>query len=208
MKKLKTLQRIIEVGVVAVIRAESANEAMEKAGACIAGGIEAIEITFTVPDAQEILKKLKATYGDAIILGAGTVLDAETGRLAILAGADFVVSPCFNAELAKHCNRYTIPYMPGCMTITEMVQALEVGVDVIKLFPGSNFGPDLIKAVKAPLPFASIMPTGGVDLDNVTEWIKAGAVAVGIGGGLTKGTLEEIRERSRNYVTRVREAKQ
>jgi len=207
MNKLRTLQRILEVGVVAVIRAESADEAMEKSGACIAGGIKAIEITFTVPGAQDILKQLKSKYGDEIILGAGTVLDSETARLAILAGAEFVVSPCFNVELAKHCNRYTIPYMPGCMTITEMVTALESGVDIIKLFPGSNFGPDFIKAVKGPLPHVSIMPTGGVDLENVTEWVKAGVVAVGIGGGLTKGSTAEIREKSEKYVRLVKEAK-
>lgn len=207
MKKINILTRVVESGVVAVIRAESAAKAIEMSAACISGGIKAIEITFTVPGADTILRSMKAEFGDQIVLGAGTVLDSETARLAILAGAEFVVSPAFDADAAKLCNRYAIPYMPGCMTITEMIKASEAGVDIIKLFPGSNFGPDFIKAVKGPLPHLSIMPTGGVDLSNANDWIKNGAIAVGVGGGLTKGSAEEIKARSEKYVQIVKEAR-
>ena len=127
-----------------------------------------------------------------MIIGAGTVLDAATARIAILAGAEFIVSPAFDKETAKLCNLYQIPYMPGCMTITEMTTAMQYGADIIKLFPGSAFGPSFVKAVKAPLPQANIMPTGGVSLDNMEEWFKNGVIAVGAGGKLASGTDEEI----------------
>ena len=141
--------------------------------ACVKGGIQGIEVTFTVQSADEVIKELVSVYktNEKVVIGAGTVLDATTARIAILAGAQFIVSPAFDEETAKLCNLYQIPYMPGCMTITEMKTALEAGVDIVKLFPGNAFGPGFIKAVKAPLPQVNIMPTGGVSLDNVEEWI-------------------------------------
>jgi 2-dehydro-3-deoxyphosphogluconate aldolase / (4S)-4-hydroxy-2-oxoglutarate aldolase len=214
MKKLNVLTRISDCGVVAVVRAESSEEAFKISEACVKGGISGIEVTFTVKDAAEVIKGLTSYYenNSEVIIGAGTVLDAATARLAILAGAQYIVSPCFDKETAKLCNLYQIPYMPGCMTITEMKHALEYGVDIIKLFPGSAFGPDFIKAVKAPLPQVNLMPTGGVSLENVAEWIKNGCVAVGVGGNLVApaktGNYEQITEIASQYVLRVKEARE
>jgi 2-dehydro-3-deoxyphosphogluconate aldolase / (4S)-4-hydroxy-2-oxoglutarate aldolase len=214
MKKLNVLTRISECGVVAVVRAESSEEAFKISEACVKGGISGIEVTFTVKDAAEVIKGLTSYYenNSEVIIGAGTVLDAQTARLAILAGAEYIVSPCFDEDTAKLCNLYQIPYMPGCMTITEMKDALKYGVDIIKLFPGSAFGPDFIKAVKAPLPQVNLMPTGGVSLENVAEWIKNGCVAVGVGGNLVApaktGNFEQITEIASQYVLRVKEARE
>lgn len=188
MEKEKVIQKITDVGIVAVVRAESADQAKKIADACIAGGVPAIELTFTVPKADKVIAELSDTYSeDEIILGAGTVMDSETARIAILAGAQYIVSPYFDLDTAKLCNRYRIPYMPGCMTIKEVVAAMEAGADIIKIFPGEAFGPKIIKAINGPIPQARMMPTGGVSADNVHEWIKAGAVAVGAGGALTAG---------------------
>ena len=188
MEKEKVIQRITDVGIVAVVRAESAEQAKKIADACIEGGVPAIELTFTVPKADKVIAELSNAYSeDEIILGAGTVMDSETARIAILAGAQYIVSPYFDPETAKLCNRYRVPYMPGCMTIKEVVAAMEAGADIIKIFPGEVFGPKIIKAINGPVPQAKMMPTGGVSADNVAEWIKAGAVAVGAGGALTAG---------------------
>ncbi|MEW9674125.1 bifunctional 2-keto-4-hydroxyglutarate aldolase/2-keto-3-deoxy-6-phosphogluconate aldolase [Ammoniphilus sp. 3BR4] len=208
MKKWDILKKVADIGVVAVVRAESVEQAKEISYACADGGITAIEVTYTVPGATEVIQALKAgRRASQLIVGAGTVLDAETARISILAGADFVVSPGFDLESAKLCHRYQVPYMAGCMTITEMIRALEAGCDIIKLFPGSAFGPSFIKDVKAPLLQVNLMPTGGVSLDNIADWIRNGAVAVGVGGQLTKGTPEQIRETARKYVEKVNEAR-
>lgn len=208
MKKYQVLKRIEEVGIVAVVRAENSQEAKKIALACMEGGIDSIEITFTVPGAQKVIEDLTQEFGDELLVGAGTVLDSETARVAILAGARYVVSPGFDLETAKLCNRYQVPYMPGCMTITEMITAMEAGVDIIKVFPGSAFGPDFVKAIKGPLPQASLMPTGGVSYDNVDQWIKNGCVAVGVGGNLTKGTSEEMTQAAKDFVAKIKEARQ
>ena len=172
------------------------------------GGIDSIEITFTVPGAQKVIEDLVVEFGDKLLIGAGTVLDSETARIAILAGANFIVSPGFNLETAKLCNRYQIPYMAGCMTVTEMIAAMEAGVDVLKVFPGSAFGPDFIKAIKGPLPQAVMMPTGGVSIDNVDKWIKNGCIAVGVGGNLTKGSSEDMTNAAKEFVEKVKLARQ
>lgn len=185
MKKIDILKRVTESKVVAVVRASSSEEAILISEACIKGGIQAIEVTFTVDYAHEVIKALKQKFKDTLMIGAGTVLDSETARVAILNGADFIVSPAFDLESAKLCNRYQIPYMPGCMTITEMVRAMEAGCDIIKVFPGNAFGPSFIKAIKGPLPQINLMPTGGVSLANCKEWLNNGCVAVGVGGELT-----------------------
>ncbi len=149
MDKESVIQRISEVGLVAVVRAESAEQAKKITKACIDGGVAAIEITFTVPGAHDIIKELSQTYSeDEIILGAGTVLDPETARLAIVNGAQYVVSSSFNKETAKLCNRYRVPYMPGCMTLKEIVEAMEYGADIIKAFPGNMLGLDFINPSK------------------------------------------------------------
>ena len=183
--KIETLTRIMNAGIVAVVRADSEEQAEKISKACIEGGVPAIEVTFTVPGAQYVISSLKKKFPkEALIVGAGTVLDSETARIAILAGAEYIVSPGFDPETARLCNRYQIPYMAGCMTLTEIITAMEAGVDVIKVFPGSAFGPDFIKAIKGPLPQTVLMPTGGVSLDNVDQWIKNGCIAVGVGANM------------------------
>lgn len=205
LNKHKIINDILEVGVVAVVRAESIAEAKRISAACIEGGVSAIEVTYTVPGATEVISELSKEFpADKLIIGAGTVLDAATARMAILAGAKYIVSPGFEEETAKLCNKYQVPYMPGCMTITEIIKAMEAGCDIIKLFPGSAFGPDFVKAVKAPLPQANIMPTGGVSVENVDKWIKNGVVAVGVGGKLATGPSEEIISTAKALVAKVK----
>ncbi|AWI05962.1 bifunctional 4-hydroxy-2-oxoglutarate aldolase/2-dehydro-3-deoxy-phosphogluconate aldolase [Clostridium drakei] len=211
-EKIETLRRIEEVGVVAVVRAETPESAEKISKACIDGGIPAIELTFTVPNADKVITSLKNKFSkDELILGAGTVLDSETARIAILAGAEYIVSPSFNLETAKLCNRYQIPYMAGCMTITEMITAMEAGVSIIKLFPGSAYGPSIVKDIKSPIPQIPIMPTGGVSLDNVDQWIKNGCIAVGVGGKLTAGAktgdYDKVTETAKKFVQKVKEAR-
>jgi 2-dehydro-3-deoxyphosphogluconate aldolase / (4S)-4-hydroxy-2-oxoglutarate aldolase len=212
MQKYDILKRITEVGVVAVVRAETSEQAIEISKACIKGGLTAVEVTFTVPNALQVIEGLaKAFKPSELVIGAGTVLDSETARIAILAGAKYIVSPGFNLETAKLCNRYQIPYMPGCLTITEMITAIEAGCDVIKLFPGAAFGPSYVKAVKGPLPEINIMPTGGVSLDNIKDWVNAGVVAVGVGSELTgpakKHDYEGVTKLAKAFVQAFKEAK-
>lgn len=206
------IKEIIDSGVVAVVRAQSKEEAKAIAIACIEGGLKAIELTFTVPHADEVIRYLKAHIReDQLILGAGTVLDVKTAKLAIESGAKYIVSPGFDLETAQYCKSLNVPYMPGCMTITEMLTALKAGVEIIKLFPGSLFGPSFIKAVKGPLPDIKIMPTGGVSLENIKEWFKNGVVAVGVGGELTlpakTGDFEGVKKNARAFVEAVKSAR-
>jgi 2-dehydro-3-deoxyphosphogluconate aldolase/(4S)-4-hydroxy-2-oxoglutarate aldolase len=210
--KLKVLNRIIESGLVAVIRAESADQASRIADACAEGGGAAVEITFTVPGTAGVIADLAKRYGpDDILIGAGTVLDPETARIAILAGAQFIVSPSRCSDTARLCHRYQIPYMPGAGSVREVVRALECGAEIIKVFPGETLGPAFVKAVKGPLPQASLMPTGGVTLENVGTWIRAGCVAVGVGGHLTAGAqsgdFRSIAERARRFIEEIRQAR-
>jgi len=212
MDKQTVLQRIKDVGIVAVVRATSADEAKRITEACMEGGVPAIELTFTVPGAHKVIDELASYYkNDNIILGAGTVLDPETARIAILSGAQYVVSPYYDEATIKLCNRYAVPCMPGCMTIHDVIKSLELGCDIIKLFPGDAFGPGMVKAIKGPVPQANIMPTGGVDVDNVAEWIKAGVVAVGAGSSLTKGAktgdFALITETAKKFVENIQSAR-
>lgn len=212
MQKLKIMQRIIDCGIVAVVRAENPDQALKIAEAVKAGGVEAIEITLTVPGALEVIRELAATYRQGeILIGAGTVLDATTARLAILAGAEFLVSPSLDLEMVKTCNRYQKVCMAGAMSIREIVEVMEAGSDFVKLFPGSAFGPEMVKAIKGPLPQAPIIPTGGVSLENVGQWIKAGCEAVGVGGELTKGAktgdYRQVEETARKFVASIRAAR-
>lgn len=207
MSKWDVLKKIEEVGIVAVVRAENEDEAIMISKACIAGGINAIEVTFTVPGAHKVIEKLVKHFGEELIVGAGTVLDSETARIAILSGAKYIVSPSFDESTVKLCNRYQVPYMPGCMTMTEIVKAMTEGADVIKIFPGSVFGPSIIKAVKGPLPQAVLMPTGGVNTENVGEWISNGCVAVGVGGSLTSGSYDDIKSKASLFVEKIKEAR-
>ena len=211
MKKQEILKQLTDSLVVAVVRATSTEQAVKISNACIEGGIKAIEVTFTVDYAHDVIKGLKKEVGNSLLIGAGTVLDSETARVAILNGADFIVSPAFDLETAKLCNRYQVPYLPGCMTITEMIHAMEAGADIVKLFPGSLPGPSYVKAVKGPLPQANIMPTGGVSLANIKDWFNAGVVAVGVGGELTApaktGDYEKVKENAIAFIKAAKEAK-
>ena len=212
MDKEKIITKICDSGIVAVVRANDADQAVRIADACIEGGVPAIELTFTVPGALHVIEELSKRYTpDQIILGAGTVMDSETARIAILSGAQYIVSPYFNLDTVKLCNRYRIACMPGAMTIKEVVEAMEAGADIVKLFPGEAGGPKMIKAIKGPVPYVKLMPTGGVDVDNVQDWIKAGAVAVGAGSALTAGAktgdYAAITAKGREFVKRIREAR-
>lgn len=209
MEKEQVITKIKEAGLVAVVRAESSEKAVEITEACIEGGVAAIELTFTVPFAHNVIEDLAKRYGGSgkIILGAGTVLDPETARIAILSGAEYVVSPSLNLETIKLCNRYRVPVMPGIMTLTEAVTAMEAGADIIKVFPGQLFGPQIIKAIRGPIPYAQIMPTGGVNADNAGEWIEAGAVAVGAGGKLVSGSYEEIVAAAQKFLKNIKLAR-
>ncbi|WP_207654948.1 bifunctional 2-keto-4-hydroxyglutarate aldolase/2-keto-3-deoxy-6-phosphogluconate aldolase [Clostridium thermopalmarium] len=207
MEKYEVLKRIDKSGIIAVVRAKDFNEAKKISLACMNGGIDAIEIAFTVPNAQYVIESLVKEFGDKLLVGAGTVLDSETARIAILAGAKYIVSPAFNPQTAKLCNRYQIPYMAGCMTLTEILTALEAGTDIIKIFPGNILNPSFVSAIKGPLPQAKLMPTGGVNLENVTEWIKSGCIAVGVGGNLTKGSSDDITNTAKAFIAKIKEAK-
>jgi 2-dehydro-3-deoxyphosphogluconate aldolase/(4S)-4-hydroxy-2-oxoglutarate aldolase len=209
--KIAVLSKIVSSGLVAVIRAENAEQAARIADACALGGVAALEITFTVPGAAGVIEHLAKKCSKDIFLGAGTVLDPETARIAILAGAQFVVSPAVNAETARLCNRYQVPYMPGAGTISEVIAAMESGADIVKVFPGEILGPAFVKAVKGPLPQAQLMPTGGVSLENVAHWIKAGSIAIGVGGNLTAGAktgdFASITNFARQFVEKIKEAR-
>jgi len=212
MSRQELVTRIRDNGLVAVVRAESAEKAYRIFDACIEGGVAAIEITFTVPGAHKIIEDLASKYtsGD-IIIGAGTVLDPETARIAILSGAQYIVSPNVNIETIKLCNRYQVPSMPGAMTIKEILEGMEAGADIIKIFPGNLFGPSIIKSVMGPIPQAPMMPTGGVSIETVKDWIEAGAVAVGAGSSLTKGSktgdYAAITATAKEFLKRIKEAR-
>jgi|SRR5690554_3089597 len=213
MQKYEILKKMTDVGVVAVVRAENAEDAIKISDACIKGGISAIEVTYTVPGATKVIEALSEKFNeDELVIGAGTVLDSETARVAIMAGAKYIVSPGFDLATSKLCNRYQIPYLPGIATITELLTAMEYGATIVKLFPGSAFGPSYVKAIKGPVPQANIMPTGGVSLDNVKDWINAGVVAVGVGGDLTgpakKGDYEGVTKNAIAFVEQVKLARQ
>lgn len=209
--KIEVLHKIVTSGLVAVIRAENPDQAARIADACSLGGIAALEITFTVPGAAGVIEHLAKKCSKEILLGAGTVLDPETARLAILAGAHFVVSPALNPETARLCNRYQVPYMPGAATIGEVIAGMEYGADIVKVFPGETLGPAFVKAVRGPLPQAQLMPTGGVTVENVAQWIHAGSVAIGVGGNLTAGAktgdFASITHMAQQFVEKIKEAR-
>ncbi|MFS0645881.1 bifunctional 2-keto-4-hydroxyglutarate aldolase/2-keto-3-deoxy-6-phosphogluconate aldolase [Siminovitchia sp. 179-K 8D1 HS] len=211
MRKREILRNIEESGLVAVVRADNADQAKRITEAAMKGGVAAIEITYTVPGATEVIKELGTEFGDDLIVGAGTVLDAETARIAILAGAKYVVSPYLEEDTARLCNRYQIPYMPGVMTIKDVVRGLECGAEVLKVFPGELMGPKVIKAIKGPIPQANLMPTGGVSIDNVADWIRAGAVAVGAGGSLIGKPdvdgYDKITETAKQFIEQIKMAR-
>jgi 2-dehydro-3-deoxyphosphogluconate aldolase/(4S)-4-hydroxy-2-oxoglutarate aldolase len=214
MNKQDVLRRVGEVGVVPVVRASSAEEAMQVIEAIRAGGVSVLEITMTVPRAVKVIEQVADRYGSEVVVGAGTVLDAETARACILAGASFVVSPALNVDTIETCRRYSIAVMPGALTPTEVVTAWAAGADLVKVFPcGALGGAKYLEALKAPLPQIELIPTGGVSLATAADFIEAGAFALGVGADLvdTKairaGQPEKVTEAARSYVSTVREAR-
>ena len=212
--KARTLHTIYQVGVVPVVRAESADQAMRIVDAILAGGVNILEITMTVPGAIKVMEQVAERFGGEVLLGAGTVLDSETARAAILAGAEFVVSPGTDLDLIRICCRYSKPVMPGALTPTEVVHAWQSGADVVKIFPCGNVGgPKYIKALKGPLPQIEMIPTGGVNLETTVDFIKAGAIAVCVGSALVdkaavkEGRFEVLTENAKKYVELVKSAR-
>lgn len=202
---MQTLNRLHDNYLVAVVRGKSKADAIAAVEHMIDGGIYNIEITFTTPQVEEVIQHLSQHVIDEnVVIGAGTVLDSTTARLAILNGAEYVVSPHFDPEIAKMCNRYAVPYLPGCGSVTEIVQAMETGVDLVKLFPGDLLGANFIKNVHGPIPQIELMPSGGVSLDNLEDWYRKGAFAVGIGSALMKnakdGNDSVIKENTEKFV--------
>jgi 2-dehydro-3-deoxyphosphogluconate aldolase/4-hydroxy-2-oxoglutarate aldolase len=215
MRKEQVLTRMKEDCLVAVVRAKNKEQGEKVIDAIVAGGINFIEITMTMDEGNpvEFIQFMADKYrnNDKVVIGAGTVLDPETARAVILAGANYVVSPGLNVETIKLCNRYRIPMLPGVMSPTEAITALEAGCDIIKVFPGNVVGPGAISSFKGPLPQGDFMPSGGVDVDNVDKWIKAGACAVGTGSSLTKGAktgdFAAVTAKAREFVEAVAAAR-
>ncbi|MFC6259602.1 bifunctional 2-keto-4-hydroxyglutarate aldolase/2-keto-3-deoxy-6-phosphogluconate aldolase [Levilactobacillus fujinensis] len=206
MKRAELLQNMIDTGVIAVVRAETPEKAVKVADAVIAGGVTGIELTYSVPHADTVISELVQKYQDtAVVVGAGTVLDATSARLAIIAGAQFVVAPTFDKEVALMCNLYQVPYVPGTFSITEAQTALKYGSEVVKLFPGAMAGTVAIKEYHGPFPYLNVMPSGGVNVQNMSDWFAAGAVVVGAGGGLTAPAADDdfagVTRNAKEYMT-------
>jgi 2-dehydro-3-deoxyphosphogluconate aldolase/(4S)-4-hydroxy-2-oxoglutarate aldolase len=214
MSNNKTLESILETGVVAIMRAKSADQLLEAAEAVLAGGINAIEVTMTTPGALDVIRHAVSKFGANVLFGVGSVLDPETARSAILAGAQFVVCPTLNIKTIEICNRYSVPVMPGAYTPTELLTAWEAGASVVKVFPANAGGPGYIKAVKAPLPHIRLAAVGGVDLNNTADFIRAGAEIVGVGGELVSQKLLDakdfvsISERAQHFREEVERGRQ
>ncbi len=208
------LQQIKENGIVAVIRGANPENILPIAKSLSKGGVKTLEITVETPKVLTLIEEVSSTLGDDVIVGAGTVLDSETARAAIMAGAKFIFSPIVDKEMIKLTKRYGVISIPGALTPTEILSAYESGADIVKLFPANAFGPDYIKAVHGPLPHIPVMPTGGIDVDNVGDYIKAGAVAAGVGSTLvnTKDSIDEnalttITEKSFKFIEEVKKAR-
>lgn len=213
MSRAESVQRVLDLGIVSIIRADSGEQLVDVAKALYEGGIDVIEVTFTVPGVLDIIAEVKKHLGDKILLGAGTVLDTETARAAILAGAEFIVTPTVKPDVIQLCNRYSKAVMPGAFTPTEVLTAWEAGADIVKIFPADIGGPAHLKAIHGPLPQIKLMPTGGVDLQTLSGFIKAGACAVGLGSALVEkraveaGDMNRIRTLAEQYVAAVKQAR-
>lgn len=214
MNKTDVLRRIRDTGLIPVVRAESADQAMRAVEAIQAGGVDVLEVTMTVPGAIGVIEQLAKAYGEEALIGAGTVLDPETARACIQAGAQFIVSPALNEETIAFCRDNDVAVFPGALTPTEVVRAWNAGADAVKVFPaGAVGGASYLKALKAPLPQIELVPTGGVSLKTAADFIKAGAMALGVGADLVdmkalrEGNAELITERARQFIEIVREAR-
>ena len=194
MDKAEKLNLIRQTGVIAIMRAQSSEQLMAAAEAIKRGGVQVIEVTMTTPGALGVVAEASQRYGDQVLFGVGSVLDAETARAAILAGAGFIVAPTLKLATIALCNRYSIPVIPGCATPTEALTAWEAGADMVKLFPASFGGPELVSAFLAPLPQLEIVPVGGVNLDTAAEFIRKGSAALGVGTSLVSQKLLDTRD--------------
>ncbi|OCA88020.1 2-dehydro-3-deoxyphosphogluconate aldolase [Bacillus sp. FJAT-27225] len=214
MEKLMNIQRLSQSGLVAVIRRPEADQISFIAEALVSGGVGALEITVDTPGAFRMIKQLKNEFGEQVLVGAGTVLDAETAKTAIEAGSDFIFSPIIDEKTIEMTSRYGKISIPGVMTPTEMVKAYQAGADILKIFPAGSLGPKYIRELKGPLGHIPMMPTGGVSLDNVSEFIKSGAAAVGVGGTLlnkqaiAEGNYKGITDIASKFVTLIKQARQ
>ena len=213
MSKETHLQQVLSCGIVAVVRSRDSLQLVEVARALADGGVNVIEITMTVPDALDVVRTVRKTLGDRILLGAGTILDPETARAALLAGAEFLVAPTLNLDVIRLCQRYDKLVMPGAFTPTEILTAWEAGADIVKVFPADAVGPGFLRAVRAPLPQVKLMPTGGVDLNTAADFLKAGACCLGVGGQLVEPkavaerNFDRIRELARQYTSIVEQTR-
>lgn len=198
------LNKIKAEGIVAVIRAKDHEEAIGYINACVNGGVKAVELTYTIPNVVELIKHVTENYNDDVLVGVGSVLNEKMAKDAIEAGASYVVSPGFSEEVNTVCHEMNTLYLPGCMTVTEVMNALDKGNKMIKLFPGEVFGPKYVKALKAPIPHVEVMPTGGVSIDNVEEWFKMGVSCVGVGSSLLgAGSLEDIENLAKDFKRKI-----
>ncbi len=213
MEKSEKLKLISETGVIAIMRAKSSDQLIAAGEAICAGGVRVIEVTMNTPGALNVIAEAGARFGNEVLFGAGTVLDPETARAAILAGAGFIVAPTLKVEVIALCHRYGIPVIPGCLTPTEMLTAWEAGADMVKLFPAEFGGPDLVKAILAPLPQLKIVPVGGVDLNTAAAFIRSGAAALGVGGSLVSqklldaGDWPELTRRAAAFIEEVKKGR-
>lgn len=205
MNKQTNLKRVDDSGIVAILRASQADRLVEVGEALLAGGIDIIEVTFTVPRAMRVLEAMAEKIGDRILLGAGTILDSETARVAIFSGAEFIVSPSFNPNLVELCQRYDKAVMPGAFTPTEVVNAWQAGADIVKVFPADIGGPSYLRTLRGPLPQVKLLPTGGINLATLGNYLAAGACAVGVGGSVApvdaieSGDLQRIEHLARQF---------
>jgi 2-dehydro-3-deoxyphosphogluconate aldolase / (4S)-4-hydroxy-2-oxoglutarate aldolase len=207
------LRRVLDSGIVAVVRAPDSDQLVHVARALAEGGVDVVEITMSVPNALDVLRRVREELGERLLLGAGTVLDAETARAVILAGAEFIVAPTLNLDVIRLCRRYDKLVIPGAFTPTEILAAWEAGADIVKVFPADVVGPAFFKALRGPLPQIRLMPTGGVDLTTAADFLKAGACCLGIGGQLVEPkavaerNFDRIRNLARQYVAIVQQTR-
>lgn len=208
MQKVDITKRIAETGAMAIVRVETIERGIEIAEGCLAGGVDCLEISYTLPNAGEVIRELKKVFKDKLCVGAGTVLDGETARHAILSGAEFIIAPNLSEDVAIVCNRYQIPYAPGCTSITEAIRGLELGAAFIKAFPISDFyGPKLVSVFKTPIPTMPILASGGITLENLHEYVEKGVECCGFGGLLTKGDKATIANNAQAIVKIIKETR-
>jgi 2-dehydro-3-deoxyphosphogluconate aldolase/(4S)-4-hydroxy-2-oxoglutarate aldolase len=214
MSKETQLRQVLDCGIVAVVRSRDSRQLVDVVRALADGGVTVVEITMSVPDALEVLRQVRQALGERVLLGAGTVLDAETARAVLLAGAEYVVAPTLNFEVIRLCRRYDKLVMPGAFTPTEILAAWEAGADIVKVFPADVVGPAFFKALRGPLPQIRVMPTGGVDLSTAAAFLKAGACCLGVGSQLVepeavaKRDFDRIRDLAKQYIAIVEQVRQ